>query len=365
MNKSTILLGFAIAFTFANGPAHAQADLIRPGSTYSAARKLLLTKDYMPMEFSKQHCLDNASGRSAVCKAFPETGFCAGTGLANCQFVFETPDGNLLLVETEGEERDEAGRDIGLDLGVKRARLANTAESNRLRSESLKFTERSKAPVGLPTHDVNTVAFILSKEWLVMQKMSLDNGNLYFRRYGLKIANPSGDTDVDSATFELTTLDPPGSVVNGQFYVCRRSPREKDTLTVHLPATVELRSFKYSAWQSELKVSSLADGQSRRTKGEYIKGDLFLEESDIPADDFMQLLTAARVTYEFGQKNDRIQFIVEDDFADTRIKDFLRFAVPKVMQVNENTIRYFDMPEMLAACQNYKRTGTVPKFGTK
>jgi hypothetical protein len=154
-------------------------------------------------------------------------------------------------------------------------------------------------------------------------------------------------------------------VVNGRFYVCRRSPHEKDALTVHLPSTLELHSFKYSAWQLEVRVGSLADGHSRRTTGEYIKGDLFLEESDMPTDDFMQLLTASRVTYEFGSKDDRVQFVVEGEFANTRIKDFLRFAVPKVMQVSESTIRYFDTNQMLAACQNYKRTGTVPKFGTK
>lgn len=223
----------------------------------------------------------------------------------------------------------------------------------------------SQATGGMPTHNVNTVAFVLSKEWLVIQKMALDNGNLYFRRYGLKIANPNGDTDFDQPGFELTQLDPPGSVVNGQFYVCRRPSRETDTLTVHLPATVELNSFKYGSWQSELAVKSLADGQSRRTKAEYIKGDLFIDASDMPTEDFHQLLTAARITYEFGPKNDRIQFVIEDEFADTRIKDFLRFAVSKVMQVSESTIRYFDTTEMLAACDAYKRTGKTPEFGSR
>lgn len=227
------------------------------------------------------------------------------------------------------------------------------------------YAAGSQAASGLPTHNINNVAFVLSKEWLVMQKMALDKGNLYFRRYGLKIANPGGDTDFDKPGFELTQMDLPGSVVNGQFYVCRRSSRETDTLTVHLPATVELSSFNYNSWQSELMVKSLADGQSRRTKAEYIKGDLFIDASDMPNEDFHQLLTAARITYEFGPKNDRIQFVIEDEFADTRIKDFLRFAVPKVMQVSESTIRYFDTTEMLAACDAYKRTGKIPEFGSR
>jgi hypothetical protein len=143
-NWSNVLAALIVVLIVANGLSRAQADeLVRSGMNYSAARKLLLSKGYVPLKLSKQHCLDNASGRTAICETYTEMTFCAGTGLANCQFGFEDQHGGLVLVETEGEEQNVPGHDVGLDLGVKRTRAASPTERNRLLTDA---QEQSAGP---------------------------------------------------------------------------------------------------------------------------------------------------------------------------------------------------------------------------
>ena len=89
----------------------AQADdLIEPGSSYSAARILLVPRGYALTQLPKQRCIEGMSSRTAICEAYPETAFCPGTGLTNCQFAFREPKGDWLLVQTEAEKRPTVGR---------------------------------------------------------------------------------------------------------------------------------------------------------------------------------------------------------------------------------------------------------------
>jgi len=138
LTLSIAIVGSALGVT-----AHGADEIIKPGTSYAAARKHLLSRGYAPIQFPKQQCLDNASGRAAVCEAYPETTFCSGTGLANCQFALRGPKGELLLIETEGEERATPGHDIGLDLGVKRARLATSDERAQLPADAQNKTQDS------------------------------------------------------------------------------------------------------------------------------------------------------------------------------------------------------------------------------
>jgi hypothetical protein len=212
-------------------------------------------------------------------------------------------------------------------------------------------------------HDINKVAFAMPTEWLLVPKMTTNKHNdLLFRRYGMKTGIREGVTDFDPAKYKLLLLDPPGTLVNSLIFVCRRSRQETDTLTIHLPNSVGLRSFEYGDWHSKFEIRSLADGQSRRTSGEYIKGDLFLDAADMEISDFLQLLSARHVTYELGKENDRVQFIVADTFGEAIIKDFVHFAVPELMHVSASAISYFDTSGMLSACLNYKKTGKIPNL---
>ena len=304
----------------------------------------------------------NVSGRSAICEAYPETAFCSGTGLANCQFAFRGPKGELLLVETEGKKQATAGHDIGLDLGIKQSRPATPTERKQLLADEQ--DEASLPRLGSPEDpnrdDVNKIAFIMPPEWFLVPSMAVRDGDLMFRRYGLKIANFAGKTEFDPAAFKLATLDPIGTIINSQFLVCRRSSRESDTLTLHLPDDVGLRSFDAKSWQSKLEIRSLAGNRSRRVMGEYIRGDLFLDAAAMPVDDYLQLLTATRVIYEFGDKNDRLQFIIENQWGDAAIGDYLRGAVSQFFRIDPKAIGIFNTEGMLRACLAYKRTTEIP-----
>jgi len=77
------------------------------------------------------------------------------------------------------------------------------------------------------------------------------------------------------------------------------------------------------------------------------------------------LLDASRTTVEFGDKNDRIQFIVENQFGKARIKDFMRDVLPERMNWDVKALRYFNTREMIAACLDFRRNGSVPKFGER
>jgi hypothetical protein len=136
MNRKWMaIVSIIAALIAASVSSHAgAAEIIRPGTNYSVARQQLLSRGFVGLKFPRQRCLDNVSARTTICDAYPETSFCAGTDLANCQFAYQDNDGAILLVETEGEEHNNPGHDIGLDLGVKRARPARPAERAELQS---------------------------------------------------------------------------------------------------------------------------------------------------------------------------------------------------------------------------------------
>lgn len=212
-------------------------------------------------------------------------------------------------------------------------------------------------------HDINRIAFITPKEWLLVQPLAISkDGQLLFRRYGIKIGNLQGDLDPKPDSFELEYLDPPGTLINVQLFNCPRDGQYANFLTVHLPETVGLRSFDLKDWQSKLQIRTLADGNSRALEGEFIQGDLFIGADRLPFEDFLRLLDASRTTVEFGDKNDRIQFIVEDQFGKARIKDFMRDVLPERMNWDVKTLRYFNTREMIAACLDFRRNGSMPKF---
>lgn len=212
-------------------------------------------------------------------------------------------------------------------------------------------------------HDINRIAFITPKEWLLVRPLAISkDGQLLFRRYGIKIGNLHGDLDPKPDSFELQYLDPPGTLINVQLFNCPRDGQYANFLTVHLPETVGLRSFDLKDWQSKLQIRTLADGNSRALEGEFIKGDLFIGADRLPFEDFLRLLDASRTIVEFGDKNDRILFIVEDQFGRARIKDFLRDVLPERMNWDVKALRYFNTREMITACLDFRRNGSVPKF---
>lgn len=337
-------------------------EVVTPGTVYAIARKQTLQTGYGEAGISKSVCLDQIAGRNVLCEYYPEMYYCSGGGQGQCEALFRSGD-RLLIVRIEGEEEENSKREPGLDLKVAWSRFATPQEKIDI-SERLHnlHNEVSRRPPPAPSHyDANRIAFFGSTEWVLIKKMATWKGDLLFRRYAVKVANPDGDTEFNPATFKLDIVDAT-SLTNHQIYLCRRNGQNPDHLTLHLPENIELRSFKLNSWKNDLELRTLADGQSRRWKSEFIRGDFFVDLRPATRDDFGALITATRVTYEFGEQNDRVHHVTTDQFASFNIRYFMRQAIPSLFKLEFHTYRYFDTTEMIAACNQYRRTGKLPNF---
>ena len=76
--------------------------LIRKGTPYAAARASLLSARNLPAirrDSAPEQCL----GREDVCRTYPETEACSGTGRAYCRFAWRSPAGAPFAVITTSE----------------------------------------------------------------------------------------------------------------------------------------------------------------------------------------------------------------------------------------------------------------------
>src|SRR6266436_3071356 len=97
--SSQLLCGCAVILAATTALA-GEADRIRRGTPYADARKALLADGFVPARIGA--C--SGPGREDICISFPEAQMCAGTGFAECVFVFRRPDGATLRIVTRGEE---------------------------------------------------------------------------------------------------------------------------------------------------------------------------------------------------------------------------------------------------------------------
>ena len=80
------------------------------GLTYPRARKMLLAAGWLPLKTNSSHSDVNVSygnGPFFWRRGYTEVESCAGTGVADCAFLFKDRFGNRLRVTTEGEEHPE------------------------------------------------------------------------------------------------------------------------------------------------------------------------------------------------------------------------------------------------------------------
>jgi hypothetical protein len=97
--SSQLLCGCAVILAATTALA-GEADRIRRGTPYADARKALLADGFVPARIGA--C--SGPGREDICISFPEAQMCAGTGFAECVFLFRRPDGGTLRIVTRGEE---------------------------------------------------------------------------------------------------------------------------------------------------------------------------------------------------------------------------------------------------------------------
>ena len=120
MPTSQLMCGCAVVLAATTSLAGG-ADRIRRDTPYADARKALLADGFLPARVGA--C--SAPGREDICTALPEAQTCAGTGFAECEFVFRRPDGAMVRIVTRGEALK--------DLTVYRVERGRSGRSGRAR----------------------------------------------------------------------------------------------------------------------------------------------------------------------------------------------------------------------------------------
>lgn len=88
------------------------AARVTPGMSYAATRAALATQGFRPAA-SGRDAADRCGSAGEVCRDFPEVHGCAGAGAVACEFVFERPGGEALVVTTTGtRSRDLVTRSL-------------------------------------------------------------------------------------------------------------------------------------------------------------------------------------------------------------------------------------------------------------
>lgn len=100
------LLALAIAHSAVAlaGPKEDAFDRLRQGMSYAEARGVLLAGGWQAVRYPWMTAEARCGFREEICKDYPETNSCAGTGLGQCKFVFRDGRGGYLSVITVGEE---------------------------------------------------------------------------------------------------------------------------------------------------------------------------------------------------------------------------------------------------------------------
>jgi hypothetical protein len=179
----------------------------------------------------------------------------------------------------------------------------------------------ARGTLALLSRDLNSFAFIMPSFWLLVPGKLISDGQLMFRRYSVTIQRQNLNEIDSGVNDKVTVISGPGSFTNSMIFNCERDRRRVDFVTIHLPDYADPASFDHQEWVS---IQILVDGRSQTVKGEYIKGDLFVDANQYDSiDEFRRLLSASRIIFEFGRNNDRISFGVSDHIGGASIGSFV------------------------------------------
>ena len=88
-----------------NGP---RLPVIEAGTPYSQARKQMLAAGFVPYRIRVHRLVQTPClGREEICRTYPEAADCAGTGNADCEFLFSNGRGIIVMIHTVGERRED------------------------------------------------------------------------------------------------------------------------------------------------------------------------------------------------------------------------------------------------------------------
>jgi hypothetical protein len=105
-----------------NGP---RLPAIKAGTPYAQARKQMLAAGFVPYRIRVYRLVQTPCvGREEICRTYPEAADCAGTGNADCEFLFAKGAGPIVMIHTVGEQLN--------DLTVQEVRTLTRAEIGKM-----------------------------------------------------------------------------------------------------------------------------------------------------------------------------------------------------------------------------------------
>jgi hypothetical protein len=205
---------------------------------------------------------------------------------------------------------------------------------------------------------VTNFFFAMPSYWIVIPEKSDYGGQLLFRRYSVALRRQAIEDAKSGNSKQLQIIGAPGMFYNTMIYNCQRDQRKSDFLTFHIPDELSPSSFRRDERVPQLAIRVLIDRVSMTYDAEYIKGDIFLDASSTrETGDFLRLLNAAEIIVEFGDQKDRLNLFVGDTLGNAKLADFVREALPPLLKLSPNTLRFLNNAEMLRICMTYKKTG--------
>lgn len=120
-----LLLVSALILTASSATAQG-IPKFKKDAAYSQVRAMLLSQGFRVEPLPAAEFERCAPGREDICKAYPETRICRGTGRASCEFVLLRRKGGPVSIETAGEDPDPA---------VQRITVMSDSEISRMLAE--------------------------------------------------------------------------------------------------------------------------------------------------------------------------------------------------------------------------------------
>ncbi len=74
---------------------------LKPGMLYASTRGILIGQGFYPAASGRESS-DRCGPEAEICHDFPEVHACSGASVITCEFVFERPPGEALVVTTSG-----------------------------------------------------------------------------------------------------------------------------------------------------------------------------------------------------------------------------------------------------------------------
>jgi hypothetical protein len=89
-------------------PNELRLPVIKAGTPYAQARKQMLAAGFVPYRIRFYRLVQTPCvGREEICRTYPEAADCAGTGSADCEFLFAKGAGPIVMIHTVGEQLND------------------------------------------------------------------------------------------------------------------------------------------------------------------------------------------------------------------------------------------------------------------